>query len=170
METRSTQRSGSGSASASATRKAISASSPRAIARSRPTPSMAALMSDRIAGPPPRFSQPKVISPVPPARSSSVRLRPRVQGGDEIALPDPVHAERHQVVHQVVARRHAVEHRAHQSASSAARHGAEAEIDGLSAGVVAFMDRMYSLDFAHAGTPRSRDCDARPGRRGWTAA
>ena len=60
------------------------------------------------------------MSPVPPARSSRVRPGRGSSRGDEVALPDPVDAERHQVVHQVVARRHAVEHRAHQGGFSAA--------------------------------------------------
>ena len=73
IETRSTLRSGSGRRSASATRKPNCETSAFSTARSWPTPSIAALMSDRIAGPPPARSQPNATSPVPPARSSSDR-------------------------------------------------------------------------------------------------
>ena len=80
-------------------------------------------MSDRIAGPPPRASQPKLTSPVPPARSSSVPPRPRIERGRRRRrFQTPMDAERHQVVHQVVARRDAVEHRAHQRGFSACRN------------------------------------------------
>ena len=40
-----------------------------------------------------------------------------------------MHAKRHQIVHQVVARRHAVEHRAHHPGLFAAGDGPETEID-----------------------------------------
>ena len=105
------------------------------------------------------------MSPVPPARSSSVRRGRGIERGDEDPLPGPVDAERHQVVHQVVARRHAVEHGAHHAGFFAARGTAEAEIGGLgrSWGCRLMPRPRYSRASAtHAGTPRSRDRDARP--------
>ena len=53
------------------------------------------------------------MSPVPPATSSSRHGRPaarRIERAHQRVLPQPVQAARHQVVHQVVAARDAVEH------------------------------------------------------------
>ena len=64
--------------------------------------------------------------------------RPRVHHVDHGVLPEPVHAARHQVVHQVVARRHAGEDLAHQAGLFGSRHVAESEggtpLRGLSLG------------------------------------
>ncbi len=111
----------------------------RRSARDRaPPPSIDALTSVSSTGPPPRSSQASPTSPVPAARSSSMCRGRGIQRRDQHALPRAMNAQRHQVVHQVVARRDAVEHRAHQAALGRTRHAAEAEIGGLGrCGVVA---------------------------------
>ena len=63
-----------------------------------------------------------------------VESRQAGPGGDQLhckALPEPVQAERHEVVHHVVARRHRVEHLAHAPRLVGERHLAEAEIGGF---------------------------------------
>jgi hypothetical protein len=55
----------------------------------------------------------------------------RIERVDHDVLPDPVQARRHQVVHQVVAGRHAVKHLVHQRLLVAQGHVAEAEMRGL---------------------------------------
>ena len=57
--------------------------------------------------------------------------RARRDSLDHGALPQPVDARTHQVVHQVVARRHRVEHLAHQAGLFRRFDGAEAEMRGL---------------------------------------
>ena len=77
-------------------------------------------------------------SPVPPATSSSANLARalrRIDRGDQRVLPGAMQPGRHQVVHQVVAPRHLVEHVVDQRLLVAERHLAEAEM-----GVVAHDD------------------------------
>ncbi len=77
------------------------------------------------------FAQPAEAHVARAARDVEQRVRgPRIERGDKDALPCTVDAERHQVVHQVVARRHAVEDRAHQARLLRFRHAAVAEIGG----------------------------------------
>ena len=67
-----------------------------------------------------------------PARQIEQRLpRGGPDRGDEGRFPGPVQAERHEVVHQVVARRHAVENLPHHAGLLGAGHGAVAEVDGF---------------------------------------
>ena len=54
--------------------------------------------------------------------------RPGIEQACEDLLPGPVDAERHQVVHEVVARRHALEHGPHHGFLLRARHSAESEV------------------------------------------
>ncbi len=100
--------------------------------RSRPTPSIAALMS------------PTTTSPSSP--TTGLQQRGDVAGaagqvqhaiaaahaadGDEVALPQAMHAERHQVVHQVIAARDRGEYLADQLLLVADRHVAETEVGG----------------------------------------
>ncbi len=63
-------------------------------------------------------------------RERRVALR-RIERRDHDVLPDPVQARRHQVVHQVVARRHAVKHVVHQRLLVAQGHVPEAKMGGL---------------------------------------
>jgi len=56
--------------------------------------------------------------------------RLRVGHGDGVVFPGPVQARRHQVVHDVVARRHRVEHAAHVRGLVALIDGLEAEMGG----------------------------------------
>ena len=130
MDTRSTARSGSGRRSASATRKdswPMTRVLQRPVARHcqhggvdvgqqhRPAATFQPAEAD-VAGAAGQVQQPV--------------LRARVQRGEEDVLPGTVDAQRHQVVHQVVARRHAVEHRAHHAGFLVPRDLAEAEIGG----------------------------------------
>src|SRR5579875_3329791 len=62
--------------------------------------------------------------------------RPRPQGGHHLSLPQAMDAAAHQIVHQIVAERHAVEQRAHPRRLFRLGNAAEAEI-GLRACVVA---------------------------------
>ena len=55
----------------------------------------------------------------------------RIERIDHDVFPDPVQARRHQVVHQVVAGRHAVEHVVHQRLFFAQGDVPEAEMRGL---------------------------------------
>ena len=73
-----------------------------------------------------------------------------------------MNAERHQVVHQIVAWRDAVEHLTHQAALCRARNAAESEIGGVARAGLSLMRPIYSVPHPNAGTPRSRDGDARP--------
>ena len=60
------------------------------------------------------------------------RVAPRrIERVDHDVLPDPVQAHRHQIVHQVVARRHAVKHVVHQRLLVAQGDVPEAEMRGL---------------------------------------
>ena len=70
------------------------------------------------------------MSPVPPARSSTRSPGFTCAVADEVALPHPVDAERHQVVHQVVLAGDRREHLADQLLLVAGRHFAEAEMGG----------------------------------------
>jgi hypothetical protein len=54
----------------------------------------------------------------------------RVERADHDVLPDPMQARRHQVVHQVVAGRHAVKHIVHQRLLVLQGHVPEAEMGG----------------------------------------
>ena len=78
-----------------------------ASARRRPSASMSSVMSSTVAWPSPltRRRKRKAMSPVPPATSSSRMPGPRRQPVEHRVLPEPVDAEAHRVVHQVVARR-----------------------------------------------------------------
>ncbi len=55
----------------------------------------------------------------------------RVQRIDHDVLPDPVQARRHQIVHQVVAGRHAVKYVVHQRLLVPQGHVPEAKMGGL---------------------------------------
>ena len=55
-------------------------------------------------------------------------VRARAQEGDEGVLPEAVHAERHGVVHEVVARRDRVEYAAHECLFGVFGHGAETKV------------------------------------------
>ena len=83
---------------------------------------------------PAAFAARKAISPVPPATSSSANVPlafGRIEGVDHDVFPDAVQPARHQVVHQIVARGHAVKHRVHKLLLVLQRHVAEAKMGGL---------------------------------------
>ena len=128
-------RSANGSASALASVKVTVSANPRAAARSRPTASMSALMSQtvaRVPSPPAAITR-NATSPVPPAMSSNAE-RPvprRIDRGDQRILPGAMQAERHQVVHQVVAAGDAVEHVVDQRLLVRKRHFPRAELGGV---------------------------------------
>ena len=102
-------------------------------------------MSVRNAGPPPRV-QPAEADVAGAAGEIEQHVRrPRVQGGDENLLPGPMDAQRHQVVHQVIARGDAVEHRAHHAGllRAAGRGGSRNRRFGWSG--LSLMAPMYSV-------------------------
>ena len=86
-----------------------------------------------------------LVTPTSSCDAQCPSLDPRVQHPCELALPDAVDAERHQIVHQVVAGRHAVEHPAHHPRLLAARDRAVAEVNLV---LVAALGAVA----AHAGT------------------
>ena len=73
-------------------------------------------------------------------RERRIALR-RIERGDHDVFPDPVQADRHQIVHQVVARRHAVKHLVHQRLLVAQGDVPEAKMGGL---VRPIHQRIYS--------------------------
>ena len=83
---------------------------------------------------------------------------------DREPLPDPVDAERHQVVHDVVARRDRVEHLADQRGLLAGADGAIAEVRGGPVGGVARLPGGGRRRGA-AGPVRTRSARPRPSRR-----
>ena len=106
-------------------------------ARSRPTASISALMSatvTRVPGPARVGDAEGDVAGA--AGEIEQRERParpfrRVDRRDQRLLPGAVQAARHQVVHQVVAPRHRMEHVVDQRLLVAKRHPAEAEIGVL---------------------------------------
>ena len=123
-----------------------------------------ALTSLSSTGPPP-CSQPAEARHrrCPPARSSSVRRGRGSSAVTKHVLPRAMNAQRHQVVHQVVARRDAVEHRAHHAAASPPRgtRRKPKSVVSVDAGL-SLMRAIYSVPHPNAGTPRGRDRDAWP--------
>jgi hypothetical protein len=93
---------------------------------------MAGLMSLATTSPPaPTASASSAaMSPVPEAQVQHARALAHAARADELALPQAMHAERHQVVHQVVSGRDRAEHLADQARLLVGRDRAEAEIGG----------------------------------------
>ncbi len=129
----------------------------RPIAR-RP-PAWRRLMSVSSTGPPPR-SQPAEadVARCPPARSSSVSPRPRIAApSTKMLLPGAMDTQRHQVVHQVVARRDAVEHGAHHARASPPRRRGGSRNRRCRAAGLSLMRRIYSVQRPPCrNSPKSR--------------
>ena len=84
-------------------------------------------------------------------RKRRIALR-RVERIDHDVLPDPVQARRHQIVHQVVAGRHAVKHVVHQRLLVPQGHVPEAKMGGL----VRPIHQLYSTTRTIARPPQWR--------------
>ena len=142
--TRSRQAIGSGRRSASAARKDRSAAKPRckrAVAR-RPRASRIDVGQYGRAAAAPEPGEADIAGAAGEIEQRAVGAR--IEGGAKSLLPGAVDAERHQVVHQVVARGHAVEDGADQRLLVRAAGPAVAEI-GVAAGGLSLMPACLSL-------------------------
>ena len=113
----------------------VIARSSLALARLTPSPTMSALISQTVmcASPPrarARSAMRNAMSPVPPATSSTLPARARVQPFDHRVLPKAVYACGHQIVHQVIFAGDGRKDLAHEAFLFGLRHVAKSETGG----------------------------------------